>query len=1034
MRKLISLIVMLLVSVTMLMAQGRVVRGTVISGEDGEPVIGASVLVVGTTTGAATDLDGNFEIKDVPADAKQLSISYIGFTTKKVNITNKAMKIILEGDNESLEEVVVVGYGTMRKKDLTSSIARVKGDDLGNLATASFDSQLSGRAAGVQVTTPSGVLGSTPTYRVRGVTSLSSSTQPLIIVDGVPVESGNTGSSASYNSMTDINPNDIESIEILKDGAASAIYGSRAANGVILITTKKGQDGKATVSYDAYTAWSMTANRHDLLNAKEFVEIANETKENVGQAGWAHYDGTESDWQDAVYRTGFQQNHSVSMRGGNSKSQYYASFGYTDQDGIVISNSLRRYTLKADISTQATKWLKIGTSLSGSYADLFGQGNGSNNLNGIGFSVVRMLPNTAIYDENDPTGYNIDDTVGKSSGRGCNDQPNSVSSANSVWQLMANKRQVNSTRLIGSAFAEITLMKGLTLKTQGGMDVNRVHNYSYSDAASGDGLGVQGSVDNTDQNFRNWNWQNTINYNNTFNEVHNVAATLLQEYTYRDSQWTEGYVTGLSDSFFGDAIVSNTYANQYVYGSKTYSGLASYMARVNYNYDQKYYVGASIRRDGLSKLDKDNRWGTFWGVSGAWRISRENFWGEKLTWWAKDLRIRASYATLGNSALSSDFPYLGTYGAKAYGAQTGIAWTNMGNNNLKWETTETYDLGLDGSLFGGKVSFELAYWVKNSKDLVMKVPTAPSMGVPSNYYYDNVGKVMNAGFEITLGSDIISTKDFTWHADINFSTLKNKVKSLLNNEDIITVYNIVREGESYKQIWGYDFYGVNKQNGNPIWRKGDGSLVQYSEANKGYRVYDPANPSDESKAGSLSASADKKMLGNTIPTWFGGFNNTFKYKDFDLGIFIRFSGGNKILNVSRSTSLLNLDFCNKGKEMLDRWQSPEKPGNGVIPRLMYGYADQLFNSTNCADSRFVENGAYLKLQTISLGYNLPRKTTTALGLSKLRIYAQAQNLFTITGYKGLDPETTNQSSDDMGVDWNGLPQQRSFTVGLNVTF
>lgn len=400
-----------------------------------------------------------------------------------------------------------------------------------------------------------------------------------------------------------------------------------------------------------------------------------------------------------------------------------------------------------------------------------------------------------------------------------------------------------------------------------------------------------------------------------------------------------------------------------------------------------------------------------------------------------DLRFRASYAMVGNSELGSNFPYLGTYGSKAYGDQKAIAWNNMGNSDLKWESTGTYDIGFDGGMFNNRLTFELAYWQKNSKDLVMQISTATSMGIPYNYYYANNGKVKNSGFELTVGGDIARSKDFTWHADVNFSTQKNTVKELNNHDDVFAdTYTITREGESFRSLYGYDYYGVNKTNGNPIWRKGDGTLVQLDTfGSYNYVVYDPSNPSDVSQSSSLDPNSDRKILGSVLPTWFGGITNTFKYKNWDATVFLRYSGGNKIMNVTRQETLLNTNFCNQGTEILNCWKSTEDTGDGMMPKVGVGDGSYLFNS-GYTDSHFVEKGDYLKLAQLAIGYTLPKSLVTKLDITNIRFFAQAQNLFTITGYKGLDPECRSSNTARMGVDWNSMPQQRTFTFGASITF
>ena len=1038
MKRLTYLLLCLFASIAFATAQTAKVTGTVISAEDDGPIIGASIVVAGTTIGTVTDHNGAFTL-DVPSNAQKLIISYIGM--KSVEVTVKPIiKVSMESDSQNLDEIVVVGYGTQRKKDVTSAISKVGGEDLANLAAPSFDTQLAGRAAGVQVTTPSGVLGSGPQFKVRGMSTISASSQPLFIIDGMPLavgdnSSGSTGMGmlyAEYNAMSDINPNDIESIEILKDGAATAIYGSRAANGVILITTKKGSKGRTSVNYDGYITAASPAKLHDLLGAKDFVTIANEKYENWGMKGQAVYDpnGPDTNWNDYIFRTGFQHNHSLSASGGTDKSQYYVSLGFTEQEGIVRANDLNRLSLKADLTQQATKWFRIGLNGQMTRTIMNGVMNGENSLGGVGFAGTRMLPNVDVYNPDDPTGYNIDAENRKALGRGGNLSYIDNGVQNIVWALDNNVNRTTNTRVIGGGWGEITFMDGLTFKTQAGLDIANVRDYMYWDTESGDGYGYGGLIEEVNSTYATWNWQNVLNFTRTFNSVHNLTATAVQEYTHSETEYMDGSVYELSDPFFSEHIISNTFGQKDVGGWKSENGLASYMFRANYNYDSKYYIGASIRYDGLSKLPKDTRWGTFWGASAAWRLSREKFWTEApVNEWFNDLRLRASYATIGNSALGSDYPYLGTYGAKLVGPMAGIAWNVMGNNNLKWETTETFDIGLDGALFNNRMTFEIAYWQKNSKDLVLRVPTPPTMGIPNNYYYDNIGKIKNSGFELTVGGTIINTKDWNWHSDINFSTVKNTVKELYGGTDIIDNYTIIREGESYQSLYGYDYYGVNAANGNPTWRKADGSLVQFDTFGAyDYAEYDPSNPEDVSKPSSLT-NDDRKILGKSMPTWYGGWNNTVTFRDFDLNVFFRFSGGNKLMNASRQSSLLNMDFANNGTELLGRWVSPEQPGDGMTPKIGYGDGAALFND-GFSDSHFVENASYLKLATLTLGYTIPKTIVSKLGMSKIRLYLQGQNLFTITGYSGLDPETQSRN----GVDWNGMPQQRSFTFGANVTF
>ena len=1023
-RKLTMFLSLFFLGIGIVLAQTQV-RGTVVD-EAGIPIIGATIQVKGTGQGTVTDLDGQFSLS-APANST-LVISYVGLVTQEVAAAPN-VNVILMSDTELLDEIVVVGYGTQRKRDVTSSISKVTGDEIANLATPSFDNQLAGRAAGVQVIQPSGILGATPTFRVRGISSLTGGTQPLVVVDGVPMTSGNiTMGYVAVNAMADINPEDIASIDILKDGAATAVYGSRAANGVILITTKKGALGSAKVNYNGFVGIAQPVKTYDLLNGEQFTQIANEKYEVWGEPGPAVYDGTNTNWNDYVYRTAPQHSHTINLSGGTPKSQYYFSLGYTGQDGIIRANDLKRITLSGNASSKVNKWLDVGLSINSTRTIINGIVEGTNSLSDASFAGIRMLPNVGVFSDSDFTGYNIDAANRKALGRGSNRITISNGIPNIIYVLDHNVNRSTNYRNIGNAYAEITFLPGLKLKTLGGMDVSLLNNFMTWDPFSGDGLGYGGLIDQIHTTYYNWNWQNILSYAKSFNNLHNIDLTAVQEYTYSQYDWDNGSVNQMSDPFFMDHIISNTYGSQEVYGGKSFYGLASYLLRANYNFDSKYYIGASIRRDGLSKLPKESRWGTFWGVSGAYRISRESFWQDSpINDVFSDLRIRGSYATVGNQDIGSNFPYINSYSAQKYGAQNAVAWLNMGNRNLLWETTETYDVGIDGSLLNNRITFELAYWNKNSMDLVLQVPTAPSMGIPYNSYYNNVGEINNKGVEFTLGATVIDNNGFRWNSDFNISTLKNKVVELVNHADIVGTYTIRREGESMNSIYGFQYVGVNKENGYPIYEKADGSMVQFDLLGEyWWAEYDPANPADVSKEASLSAATDKRILGNTIPKWFGGWNNTFLYKGFDVNLFLRFSGGNKIYNATRQEDLLNMSFANNGTEILGRWQSKDNPGDGVTPILGLGDETAL-NYSGSATTRFVENGNYLKVGTLSLGYTLPKNLITNLGLSNLRMYISGQNILTLTKYKGLDPEQT-------GVNWADKPQQKVFTFGVNVGF
>lgn len=1035
MRKLLLMsFILTLTLLNQAVAQSRTVSGTVIDQSTSQGLPGVAVIVKGTSVGTATAADGSYTL-NVPADAKTLVFRFIGYTPVEKAIGNAStINVTLSVDSKQLEEVVVVGYGTQQKKDVTSSISQVKGSEIANLATPSFDQQLAGRASGVQVTQPSGILGAPPTIRIRGVNSITGSNSPLIVVDGVPAFSGNAGGFTPANTLGDINPADIESFEILKDGAATAIYGSRAGNGVILITTKKGKNGQVRFNYDNYVGYAEAVKLHDLLNAEQFVEIQNEKYAAAGTTpdklpARMDAEKTNTNWNDYVFRRGFQQNHVFSASAGTDRTKYYVSLGYSNQEGIARANDLKRYTFRSNLDQKVTDWLNFGVQAGLTAQENTGPLTASNSLGGNTFAVIRQLPNVKVYNPEDPTGYNIDAADRRSLGRGNNLITISDGIPNLRFVLDQNLRQASTYRGLGNAYLDAKIIDNLRFKTLIGFDGSLTDDYLFNDPRHSDGFSSGGFISQAYSPSFRWNWQNILSYNKSLNEVHNFDVTLVAEYTKTRGTFFQASGSGLSDRFFRENLVSGTFANQFAAGGVSENGLASYLGRFNYNYKSKYYIGGSLRADGLSKMPEAGRWGYFPGMSFAWRVSEEEFFKNSgALSFISDLRLRGSFAEVGNTEIfGGNYPYLGSYGSAQYGSQNGIAFNNTGNPNLKWETQKIYDMGVDFSVLDGRINMVFAYWRKDNRDNVLGAPTPPSLGVPGNRIIKNVGNITNSGLEFSVNSTVIDKGAFSWVTNVNVSTQKNKVEKLVEGQDIFNDYTIIREGESINSVYGYEYMGVNKANGNPIYKKADGTLVQGNITNSTYYVYDPSKPTEMTTTSSLTA-ADKKVLGSALPTWFGGFDNQFKYGNFDLGVFFRFSGGNVIMNRTRQ-DLLSMNFVNNGTEILNRWQSPEKPGDGITPRL-YAAAGNFINRDNESTSRFVEEGDFLKLSNVMLGYNLPTTILEKTKFNKARIFAQAQNALTFTGYSGLDPETNTGA----GVDFNGNPQQRVYTVGLNIGF
>jgi len=1037
MKKLLLLTLTVLCTLGAAQAQ-RTVSGTVLD-DAGVPLIGATVMAVGTNIGTVTDLDGNFSLK-IPDGINSLQISYTGFESVTVDITSTSqVNVSLQPDFVTLSDVVVVGYGDpLAKKDVTGSISKINGSDFAQQAAPTFAQQLAGRAAGVQIQNTSGILGSPPQVRIRGSNSITSGTQPLLVIDGVPAFTGDVGGFTSMSALGDINPQDIESVEILKDGAATAIYGSRAANGVVLITTKKGKAGKPKFNYDGWVGFASPTKLFDLLNAEQFVEINNE--KNLGNGGTGaiaalqtRADGSvvNTDWQDYVFRTGTQTAHTFSANGGNLNSTYYVSLGYADMQGIAYANSLKRYNVRANVDQKVNSWLSTGVTANITHQQNKGPLTGSNNLSGNVFSVMRMLPNVEVYDPTHPTGYNIDLTDPRSLGRGANTITVANGIPNQRFVLDNDRREAQNWRIFGNAYAQAKIFDGFTYKMIVGFDGNFVNDLLYQDPRHGDGYSANGRVSQAFSPSTRTNWQNILTYNRSYKD-HNFNLTGVYEAQKDRLTFQQATVSNLSDRFFNENIVSGTYANQFANGDINEFGITSWLVRLNYNFKNKYYIGASVRWDKLSSLPAGNQQGTFPGVSFAYRLSEESFWDDMRDV-ISDFRIRGSFAVAGNTNIGY-YPSLGTYGAGQYGTQNGIAYNNFGNDQLQWESQKKLDFGFDLGLFDNRLGIIFAYYQQDNDDLILATPTPPSVGIPGNVINRNIGRVVANGIELTVDYDIVRSKAFRWNAGLNFTTMATEVKALNNDQDIITDYNIIRVGESLRAIYGFEYWGVNPANGNPVYVKADGSLVQGNIANTTYYVFDPNNPSDIGTTSSLSATNDRKVLGSALPTWFGGFDNTFTFGPFDANVLIRFSGGNYIMNRTR-VDLMEQAFNNNSTEILGRWQSVDNPGDGMTPRLRQDQAN-FINQPNFASTRWVEKGDFVRLQNVSLGFTLPGRLTEKAGIESLRIYAQATNLITLTGYKGLDPETSTNFSTNTGFgeDFNGNPQQRVISFGLNLGF
>jgi TonB-linked SusC/RagA family outer membrane protein len=1012
-------------------AQERTISG-VVSDNTG-PVPGVNIVVKGTKKSAQTDLEGRYFISAKTGDV--LLITYTGMENTAVNVgPSNTINVSMQSSASELEEVVVVGYGVQKKKEVTGSVSQIKGESLKGLISPSFEGLLAGRSSGVQVTSSTGIVGQAPTVRIRGVASISSGTQPLYVVDGMPIISVDTGGYADASGLGDINPNDIETYDVLKDGAATAIYGSRAANGVIIITTKKGKKGNTKVSYNNVIGFASPIKTFDLLNTAQFLIIANEKRTNAvpAQPIWAVGNTYDTDWQKAVLReNAMQVEHNLAISGGTDRTKYYLSLGYNTQEGIAKSNEMSRYSIRTNIDHKVNNWFSLGGNLAVTKTDYDGLNTGRNSISGNIFSAIRQLPNTPIYDANNPSGYNINFTTGNV-GQWDNLQPVGQNLSNIVYVLDKNKQQSKIQRTLLNLFASADITKDLNYRVQASTDNSITEGFRFWDPTHGDGRGTNGRLENSNTNFLRWNLQNILSYNKTFAEAHTISATGVAEYQSETRKFFEGSGTDLADKFYNKNLVTGAYAVQAASGSVFENSIVSYVGRLSYNFKQRYFLQASIRRDGISKLSPETRWNNFTGYSAGWNIANEDFMAG-IKKHVSELKLRGSYSEVGNTDIGS-YPYLGLTSASQYGSANGIAYTQFGNNSLQWETSKKTDFGLDLGILDGAVRVTFDYFKNDIEGLILNTPTPPSLGVPSNTIAKNIGALENTGYEFSVESTIINKNDFKWNVNANVTFQKSVVKSLpLNNSDIVggssTDINInpnivIRVNESPNSLFGYQYWGVNGANGNPVYVKADGSLVQGNIPTQTYVAFDPLNPTSVATASSL-ALADRKILGNTLPTYFGGFTSTMSYKDFDFGFLVRFSGGNKVFNSTRRDGL-NQDLNNNTTEILGRWQSTANPGDGITPRMWQGRGN-FINLASAASTRFVEDGDFISLDNVSIGYSLPKSLTEKIKIDKFRFFVQAQNLLIITDYKGINPEM-----ETFGVDLNGTPRAKIISMGINV--
>ncbi|MDI9365715.1 MAG: SusC/RagA family TonB-linked outer membrane protein [Flavobacterium sp.] len=1062
MKKISTLLMCLLVAVTQLLAQNKTVTGKVVD-EKGAAVAGASVVVKGSTKGTTTGSDGSFSIS-VPETAKALVISSVNFTTQEIAIKGSSVSITLQSTTSSLDEVVVVGYGTQKKKDVISSIATIKGDNIKDIPVQSFDQALSGKAVGVNVSLPNGVLNNPPVIRVRGANSISGNTQPLIVIDGVPTFQGDysTNSSAN-NALGSLNPSDIDDIQILKDAAASAIYGSRAANGVMLITTKKGKLGKAKVQYDFSIGFTKPFNIFEVLNAEQYVTLKNEGLRNLNQvvvtgqsAGSPLFfldtiNGKQvnTKWADEVYQNGKSQTHNLSISGANESTKYYFSANYTKQDGILQTNTFDRRQIRMNIETKATEWLKFGGNFNYSRGSTFSPSTGS--LPGSAFNTAGSArlafvtaPNVSpfaadgrynIIGIDNPTQRNNFNQIGRN---------RNLFNSGFVNPVMIRDLNIISSQIdqiSANISGELKLAKGLTFRSQYGINYQLVDDRTFWNPLHGDGIQTtstadDGSAFNVFGKYNITNFQNVLTYDFKLGIDHNFNVLVGHE---EQSSKTDRYGakrSGLFDNFNNEYQGNFTVNDNPVNNSITENYLLSYFGRLSYNYKGKYSLSANIRRDGYSAFSDEGKYGTFAGGGIGWTISEEKFWGGIASKVFSNFKLRASYGQVGSISSVGNFGSLSLFSPFQYGlGYPTLSFSQAGNKNLKWENSKKLDLGVNFGILKNKINVEFTYYNTDLSDLIINVPQAPSLGIPGNTVQLNAGAAYNRGIEFNINASIIDKKDFSWNVSFNLATQENKVTALADGvPEIVGITglertNITRPGISLGSFFLAKTNGVDAATGRRIFVNAANTEV----------LFDFSNPTaaqrwryrDGTVAPAIDLGRDGYVAGNSLPKVYGGFTNTFRFKDIDFSFDMYYSFGNAVYFGSRA-GLLDQRFWNNSTIALNRWQKAGDVTN--VPRVVFN--DNISNGSSFPIDANLYNGDFIKMRNVSLGYNIPKELLRKIKISGLRLYAQAFNLFTITNYPGADPEISSNGAEALtpGVDRNTIGQARSFNLGLNVTF
>ncbi|MGV3600855.1 MAG: SusC/RagA family TonB-linked outer membrane protein [Dyadobacter fermentans] len=986
-KRITMFIAVILATLGLAHAQEIVVKG-VIRDQQNEALPGASVLVKGTQSGTVTDVDGNYSI-GVPNEQAVLVFSFIGYGSQEVTVGNRTqIDVTLGADLKTLNEVVVIGYGTQKRGDVTTSIASVDTKDIEERPILQAAQALQGKAAGVQVTQPSGKPGSALSIRVRGATSVQAGNEPLYVVDGVPTMD-----------TRDLNVNDIESIQVLKDASSAAIYGARASNGVVIVTTKRGKANQSQVNFSAYYGISNMAKKINVLNPQQYADLMNEMGQNVTV-------GSETtDWNKEVFTTGSNQNYQLNFSGGTDKNRYFVSGAITQDKGIIQPASYRRYSFRMNLDNQIKSWFKLTTSVSYANAKVRDvKDNNNAGRNAVVLGALGAPPTMGIYTQDSLRG-----TIFSTN-------PLKAGWDNPLAAMFGPTQSARDNRIFGNVAGDLTLAKGLVLRSNFGIDfMNHANDYYLDPFRTTEGWGANGSTHGlgnaTRSNSFTYLWENTANYEKKWDkhEFSALAGTTVQKNT-----WNNSYMAGRD--FPADGVVKTMNAANEIteaYTEQSEWFLNSYLGRLMYNFDSKYLITANFRADGSSKLARGNQWGFFPSVSAGWRISAEPFMEDVK--FINDLKLRGGWGQNGNQEGLANYA---SFGLNSYTRRTPTSPpsgpavtppTYAPNPDLRWETTTQTNIGVDLSMLQGRLTLTADAYLKKTNDLLLNVPLPNTSGY--TYMPRNSGKLENKGLEFVLSSVNFDKADFQWTTDFNIAFNRNKITELQlskiyryadvegRSDQII----ILQEGASLGTFYGYIADGVNPESGDMIYRdvNGDGSF----------------SPSD------------RTILGSAQPKFTYGMNNNLTYKNFSLSFLFQGSHGNKAFNASRLETEGMYDSKNQSTEVLRRWQ---KPGDITdIPRATDGNVNNSLIS-----SRFVENASFLRMKSATISYALSKELAGKIKLSRASVYLTAQNLFTITKYKGFDPEVNafTSSGATLGIDYGTYPVSRAFVAGINVSF